>query len=168
MGNTQYRGRIIWFLLTCRPDLLPIDLKRQGRCEVHIPLFYPDTDEARTKMFVSMGKKNGIDIAQDEVPKMPGGLPLSGADIESIATAGRRLALLEGKSQVSALHLTAAMESFVPSHQTDEKELQELAAIIECTDIAFLPESLRGALRDPHERAELMQRFRKASLRAGS
>ena len=33
-------------LLTARPDLLPIDLKRQGRAEVHIPLFYP-TDEAR-------------------------------------------------------------------------------------------------------------------------
>ncbi len=38
MGDTAYRGKIIWFLLTCRPDLLPIDLKRQGRCEVHIPL----------------------------------------------------------------------------------------------------------------------------------
>ena len=46
MGDTQYRGRIIWMLLTARPDLLPIDLKRQGRAEVHIPLFYP-TDEAR-------------------------------------------------------------------------------------------------------------------------
>jgi len=44
MGDTQYRGRIIWMLLTARPDLLPIDLKRQGRAEVHIPLFYP-TDE---------------------------------------------------------------------------------------------------------------------------
>ena len=41
MGNTRYRGRIVWMLLTSRPDLLPIDLKRQGRAEVHIPLFYP-------------------------------------------------------------------------------------------------------------------------------
>ena len=28
MGNTSYRGRILWMLLTARPDLLPIDLKR--------------------------------------------------------------------------------------------------------------------------------------------
>ena len=42
MGGTRYRGRIIWMLLDCRPDLQPIDLKRQGRAEVHIPLFYPD------------------------------------------------------------------------------------------------------------------------------
>jgi len=30
MGNTELRGRVIWFLLTCRPDLLPVDLKRRG------------------------------------------------------------------------------------------------------------------------------------------
>ncbi len=44
MGNTEYRGKIIWFLITCRPDLLPIDLKRQGRAEEHLALFYPETD----------------------------------------------------------------------------------------------------------------------------
>ena len=43
MGNTEYRGKIIWFLITCRPDLLPIDLKRQGRAEEHLALFYPET-----------------------------------------------------------------------------------------------------------------------------
>ena len=59
MGDTQYRGRIIWMLLTARPDLLPIDLKRQGRAEVHIPLFYP-TDEAEIRqMFVILAKKLG-------------------------------------------------------------------------------------------------------------
>src|SRR4051794_22230814 len=26
MGNTELRGKVIWFLLTCRPDLLPVDL----------------------------------------------------------------------------------------------------------------------------------------------
>ena len=44
MGNTRYRGRIVWMLLTSRPDLLPIDFKRQGLAEVHIPLFYPYED----------------------------------------------------------------------------------------------------------------------------
>ena len=59
MGDTRYRGQIVWMLLTARPDLLPIDLKRQGRAEVHIPLFYP-TDEAEIRqMFVIMAKKLG-------------------------------------------------------------------------------------------------------------
>ena len=30
MGDTRYRGKILWMLLTCRPDLLPIDLEAPG------------------------------------------------------------------------------------------------------------------------------------------
>jgi ATP-dependent Zn protease len=41
MSNTRNRGKIIWFLMTARPDLMPIDLKRQGRAEEHIALFRP-------------------------------------------------------------------------------------------------------------------------------
>src|SRR5207249_6078061 len=52
MGDTAYRGKIVWMLLTSRPDLLPIDLKRQGRAEVHVPLFYPTDEEEIRRMFV--------------------------------------------------------------------------------------------------------------------
>ena len=41
MSDTRFRGKIIWFLVTARPDLMPVDLKRQGRAEEHIALFYP-------------------------------------------------------------------------------------------------------------------------------
>ena len=47
-------------LLTARPDLLPIDLKRQGRAEVHIPLFYPTDENEIRQMFVILAKKLGI------------------------------------------------------------------------------------------------------------
>ena len=60
MSDTSYRGRILWMLLTCRPDLLPVDLKRQGRCEVHIPLFPPETEEARREMFLALAKKASL------------------------------------------------------------------------------------------------------------
>jgi len=37
-----YRGRILWMAADLPSEyLLPIDLKRQGRAEVHIPLFLP-------------------------------------------------------------------------------------------------------------------------------
>ena len=65
MGNTEFRGKVIWFLLTCRPDLLPVDLKRQGRAEEHIALFYPDTDEERLAMFRAMLKKTGTKVASE-------------------------------------------------------------------------------------------------------
>lgn len=65
MGDTRYRGHILWFLITCRPDLLPIDLKRQGRAEVHIPLFYPDTLEEQTTMMKVMSKKVGANLSDE-------------------------------------------------------------------------------------------------------
>ncbi len=68
MGNTRYRGQIIWMLLTSRPDLLPIDLKRQGRAEVHIPLFYPHEEESIRAMFLAMAKKNKTILADDAIP----------------------------------------------------------------------------------------------------
>ena len=57
MGDTRYRGKIIWFLMTCRPDLLPVDIKRQGRVEIHIPLFYPMEDDEKKLYFVTMAAK---------------------------------------------------------------------------------------------------------------
>ena len=62
MGDTRFRGKILWMLLTCRPDLLPIDLKRQGRAEVHIPLFYPSQVEEIRAMFQAMGRKAGVQL----------------------------------------------------------------------------------------------------------
>jgi rod shape-determining protein MreC len=57
MGNTEYRGKIIWFLITCRPDLLPIDLKRQGRAEEHLALFYPDSVDEKAELFRTLQRK---------------------------------------------------------------------------------------------------------------
>src|SRR5665647_2281775 len=68
MGDTAYRGRIIWMLLTARPDLLPIDLKRQGRAEVHIPLFYPVDDAELRVMIEVLAKKSGTSVAEADIP----------------------------------------------------------------------------------------------------
>src|SRR5205807_6790623 len=84
MGDTRYRGRIVWMLLTSRPDLLPIDLKRQGRAEVHIPLFYPQDDGEVREMFRVMAKKNKVPIPEDALPAVKADRHLSGSDIESI------------------------------------------------------------------------------------
>lgn len=66
MGDTRYRGKILWFLITCRPDLLPIDLKRQGRAEVHIPLFYPETSEERERLVEVIATKINMEIRRED------------------------------------------------------------------------------------------------------
>src|SRR5208337_5562175 len=72
MGNTEYRGKIIWFLLTCRPDLLPIDLKRQGRAEEHVALFYPQSDAERDELYKVVAKKLKMTL---DVPSFAAELP---------------------------------------------------------------------------------------------
>ena len=54
MGDTRRRGKVIWFLMTSRPDLVPVDIKRQGRAEEHIALFPPSTAAERALVFESL------------------------------------------------------------------------------------------------------------------
>lgn len=160
MGDTRYRGKIIWMLLTARPDLLPVDIKRQGRAEVHIPLFYPDDEAELRSMFAILARKMGATLQEANLPtsfKHKGNL--SGADIEGILGRALRASLLQGAQQITAAALDTAIESFMPSTQTLERELQELAAIIECTDAEFLPASKREKMQRLGGRDKMQERL---------
>jgi len=159
MGDTRYRGRIVWMLLTSRPDLLPIDLKRQGRAEVHIPLFYPQDDAERAEMFKIMARKNKVALPAGPLPAVAGELGFSGADIESVVLSAKRRARAAGRDAVSIEDLEAAVQSFIPSVQGLEKEMQELAAVLECTDAEFLPQVWRQRVAQPNERTRLQERM---------
>jgi AAA+ superfamily predicted ATPase len=159
MGDTRYRGRLLWMLLTSRPDLLPIDLKRQGRAEVHLPLFSPrDRSEVRLMVEV-MARKNRARLAADALPEDVAGRGLSGADLESIVLAAKRRALTEGREALTRADLAHALDDFIPSAQGLEKERQELAAVLECTSIAFLPDGWRARVAQPDGRAKLQERM---------
>lgn len=147
MGDTSLRGHILWFLLTCRPDLLPVDLKRQGRAEVHIPLFYPDSADERRAMYTAMARKTKTKLAQDALTDAVAGTVLSGADIEAVLVRSKRRAYLAGRATVEAGDLSAELKSFLPAVHGEEIELQELAAVIECTNRDFLPGAWRTKKR---------------------
>jgi AAA+ superfamily predicted ATPase len=160
MGDTRYRGKIVWMLLTARPDLLPIDLKRQGRAEVHIPLFYPTEDGELRQMFVKLAKKAGTTLAAEDLPaELPHLGNLSGADIEGIIGRAYRTSLLGGARSITKQALSTALHGFMPSTQTLEREAQELAAIIECTDLEFLPTSKQDKLAKLGGREKMQERF---------
>jgi len=162
MSNTEYRGRIIWMLLTARPDLLTVDLKRQGRCEVHIPLFPPQTDEERRQMFLAMARKNNVAVAPESVPHLSG--YLSGADIESLVIQATRLAAVRGLAAPTPEIISEAVARFVSPNYSLQKELQELVAIRECTDLRFLPERFQPYLTDPEKAAVLERRIQELTL----
>jgi len=160
MGDTAYRGHILWFLLTCRPDLLPVDLKRQGRAEVHIPLFYPASTAERLDMFRVMARKTHTELSADALTDEAATVELSGADIEAVVVRAKRRAYLDGRTTVSAADLRYVLDSFVPAIRGEEIELQELAAVIECSDKAFLPAKYEDAHRaELHKRLTLLKRL---------
>ena len=149
MGDTRYRGKIVWFLLTARPDLLPVDLKRQGRAEEHLALFYPKTPEEVDALFQALLRKTG---ARTEVERIHAYLPpdggLSGADIEAVITRARFRAVAEGREVLSERDLAEAFADFVPPSYPLEIELQNLVAVQECTSRALLPEPYRSMPRE--------------------
>jgi len=83
MGDTAYRGRILWMLLTARPDYYPDRHQATGRAEVHIPLFYQraTTSCARCSR---CWRRSSVPVAAPEDAGDPSTRLLSGADIEGI------------------------------------------------------------------------------------
>ena len=147
MGNTDYRGRIIWMLLTSRPDLLPIDLKRQGRAEVHIPAVLsarcggshedvPRDGRARTRLHWPRMRCPNVSGERGTERR---GYREHRAGC-SAPRVGRR-----SRSGDSRKICRRPMDSFIPSAQGLEKEMQELVAVLECTDREFLPGRLAAA-----------------------
>ncbi len=159
MGDTRYRGRILWMLITARPDLLPIDIKRQGRAEVHIPLFYPTKEEEIRQLFVVLARKLGTKIDLDDIPPIPQVGMLSGADIEGIVGRAWRISLIAGAKHVSAEALQTVVSLFMRSTEGIDRELVEAAAMIECTYRQFRPYVKIEELREGGGRAGLQKRL---------
>ncbi len=167
MGDTRNRGRILWFLITCRPDLLPIDLKRQGRAEEHVPLFYPETPQEYDEIYRVMLKKLGIRTAVTEVSSVaPEGslLGLSGSDLEAVLVRATLEAEAAGSAEVAREHLQRAFADFIPPANSRERELQILCAVLESTSRELLPVRYREM-----DRAEIQSRVEaiKLELRIG-
>jgi SpoVK/Ycf46/Vps4 family AAA+-type ATPase len=117
-------------------------------------------------MFTAMARKCRVTLA----PGLPGpvdlSLGLSGADIESVVLAARRKGLdraadaeQPAPDTITAEDLKAALDDFMPSAQGLEKEMQEIAAVLECTEKRFLPERWKEQVGQPGGRSRLQERL---------
>ena len=146
MGNTEYRGKIIWFLITCRPDLIPIDLKRQGRAEEHLALFYPETSREREDLFTILVRKLKLRIEKTSVSDIlrKYDFELSGADLESILIRAKFCAAMNNRVTVTRRDLEETIRDFVPPAYPHEIDLQNLVAVLECTSRQMVPKRFRN------------------------
>jgi SpoVK/Ycf46/Vps4 family AAA+-type ATPase len=153
MSDTRNRGRIIWVFATSRPDLLEVDLKRQGRLDVHIPLFPPETGAEMKALLVSVARKLKVPISEPDLPEIPDGLALGGNEVEGIFVRALRTYELapEPRRPFSEI-LTGVLRDMRPSAHTRKLEYMDLVAVKECTDTGFLPARYRDVTTEDLER----------------
>jgi hypothetical protein len=160
MSETRNRGRILWVFATSRPDLLEVDLKRQGRLDVHIPLFPPESAEEVHSLFIAIGRKLKLNLSESDIPEIPKGMELGGNEIEGILVRALRIRALAAAPQPFRDILSKVLNEVRPSAHRFKLEYMDLVAVKECTDARFLPERFRGMpLEELEKRIEELRRF---------
>ena len=165
LGDSSLRGRELWVAMTSRPDLLAIDMKRQGRFGLALPLFPAQGADDVVRLFEVVAKTKKVALTEPLlgfVREQLGNRSLTGSDVESIVIRAKERAVLARRDDdVQLADLEEAVNSFIDPLDADLLRLQELAAILACSDKRYLPERLRtldrGALAD--EFAHLKRRL---------
>src|SRR6266704_1173405 len=166
IGYSTLRGRELWIAMTSRPDLLSIDMKRQGRFGLCIPLFPAQGPDDVIELFRTVAQVKKISL-NDQIlafiRENLGTRPLTGSDVESILIRAKERAVLAKRdNDVQREDLEEAVNSFIDPLDPDLLRLQELAAVLSCSDKRYLPERYRNA-----DRGLLLEEFARLKLRGG-
>jgi AAA+ superfamily predicted ATPase len=167
IGDASLRGRELWVAMTSRPDLLAIDMRRQGRFGLCVPLFPAQNADEVLELFVTVAASRQVALSEPVrayVRERLGTRPLTGSDVDAVLTRAKERAVLARRDQdVQVPDLEAAVDSFIDPLDPDLLALQELAAVLACSDRRFLPEHYRQA-----DRATLQHEFARLRAQSGS
>jgi AAA+ superfamily predicted ATPase len=166
IGDSTLRGRELWVAMTSRPDLLSIDMKRQGRFGLCIPLFPAQGPDDVLDLFNTVARVKSLPLTEPilaYIRENLGDKPLTGSDVESILTRAKERAVLAKRdADVQRGDLEEAVTSFIDPLDPELLALQELAAVLACSDRRYLPPRYATADRGP-----MQEEFAKLRLRAG-
>jgi SpoVK/Ycf46/Vps4 family AAA+-type ATPase len=158
IGDASLRGRELWVAMTSRPDLLSIDMKRQGRFGLCVPLFPAQGPDDVAALFTTVARVKKITLSEpvvNHVRENLGQRPLTGSDVESILVRAKERAVLASRDDdVQVGDLQEAIDSFIDPLDPELLALQELAAVLACSDRRYLPDRYRTA-----DRGTLTQEF---------
>ena len=169
MSDTSNRGRILFLVMTNRPDKLDVDLKRAGRLDRKIPFLYSQTPEEVETVARALLRKNKIKtdvdfaaIRDDFAAKLVG---YSNADIEAVILMANDDAAREAgaESSVTAAHFQRAAADYFPSRDAELLEYMELLAVFEASSRRLLPPKYAALTPE-----ELDARLRQLRLTVGS
>jgi SpoVK/Ycf46/Vps4 family AAA+-type ATPase len=144
MSDTRNRGRILWVFATSRPDLLEVDLKRQGRLDVHIPLFPPQEPAEMSALFRAIARKLKFPLDEADLPALDAHTGLGSNEIEGVLVRALRTWELQADPKRPLKDILAdVLREVRPSAHTRKLEYMDLVAVKECTDARFLPPRYR-------------------------
>lgn len=146
LGDSTLRGRELWVAMTSRPDLLAIDMKRQGRFGTALPLFPAQSPDDVALLFGVIAKSKRIPLADaliSFVRDKLGDQPLTGSDVEAIVIRAKERSILEQRTEVNLADLEESVASFIDPLDPALLRMQELAAILACSDRRYLPKQYR-------------------------
>jgi AAA+ superfamily predicted ATPase len=150
MSDTSNRGRILFLVMTNRPDKLDVDLKRAGRLDRKIPFLYSQTAEEVENVAKALIRKNRVKsdvdfaaIREGFSSKLVG---YSNADVEAVVLMANDDSAQEkgADAPVDAQHFLAAAADYFPSRDAELLEYMELLAVFESSSRRLLPAKYAG------------------------
>jgi len=165
MSDTSNRGRILFILMTNRPDRLDVDIKRAGRLDKKIPLLYAQTAEEVEAVVVAQLRKHKLQTAlkfpDDREAISQPMVGLSNADFEAIVLLASEIAAGHEPSTtvtVGREQMVQAIADYLPSRDVKMLEYMELLAVFEASNRKMLPRKYQAMSADELQaRVELLR-----------
>jgi len=141
MSDTDNRGRVLFVLMTNRPDKLDTDIKRAGRLDIKIPLFYPGDVAEVNAILQSLLERYKFDATSATEANATRMIGYSNADIEAVVLLGK--SQLADNQPLSEQALAQAISDYLPSRDTAMIEYMNLLAVFEASRRQWLPPAYR-------------------------
>jgi SpoVK/Ycf46/Vps4 family AAA+-type ATPase len=145
MSDTSNRGRVLFILMTNRPDKLDVDIKRAGRLDRKIPFLYPQSPEEVEAVLQAQVRKHklkvDLEFPRDRAAVSHPIVGYSNADFEAVALLANDYAAERagGDATVTVADFTQAIADYLPSRDLEMLEYMELLAVFEASNRRMLP-----------------------------
>jgi SpoVK/Ycf46/Vps4 family AAA+-type ATPase len=147
MGDPDNRGRVVFMLMTNRPDKLDVDIKRAGRLDRKIPFFYAGTASDVEAILLAQLARHAVahklEFPRDRELISARLVDYSNADLEAVVLLAHELAHDAGSSEVDAVLFARAIVDYLPSRDETMLRYMELLAVFEASSRRMLPEKYR-------------------------
>src|SRR5215470_4654351 len=145
MSDTQNRGRVLFILMTNRPDKLDVDIKRAGRLDRKIPFLYPQSAEEVEAVLLAQVRKHKLtvefELPRDRAVVSQPIVGYSNADFEALALLANDYAAERGGGEgaITVDDFKKAVGDYLPSRDLEMLEYMELLAVFEASNRRMLP-----------------------------